>query len=337
MVQDRPQDRQRVFSGVQPTGKIHVGNYVGALSVWARNQDLYDNIFCVVDLHALTIPEAVDPAVLHRKSRETAALYVACGIDPDKSIIFVQSRVTAHAELAWILNCVTPVGWLERMTQYKQKSAQRESVGTGLLDYPVLQAADILLYGTHLVPVGEDQRQHVELTRDIAIRFNRLFGEALVLPEALIRRSGARIMAFDEPTTKMSKSIGERKAGHSIGLVDPPDVIRKTIMRAATDSGQDTTFDTSSPGVLNLLTLFEVLSGESRQQIEARFVGKGYGHLKRTVADQVIVALEPIRTRYAELMADQGQLEAMLENGAQRALPVAEQTIQQVRKLTGLG
>lgn len=179
--------RQRVFSGVQPTGKIHIGNYVGALSLWAENQDRYDNIFCVVDMHALTIPEVIDPATLRAKSRETAALYVACGIDPDKSIIFVQSKVTAHAELTWVLNCVTPVGWLERMVQYKTKSAQQESVGTGLLDYPVLQAADILLYQAHQVPVGEDQRQHIELTRDIGGRFNHLFGEVFTLPEALIR------------------------------------------------------------------------------------------------------------------------------------------------------
>ena len=173
--------RQRVFSGVQPTGKIHIGNYVGALSLWAENQDRYDNLFCVVDLHALTIPEAVDPVKLRAKIRETAALYVACGIDPDQSTIFVQSRVSAHSELAWVLNCATPLGWLERMTQFKAKSQTQESVGTGLLDYPVLQAADILLYGTHQVPVGEDQRQHIELTRDIATRFNRMFGQVFTL------------------------------------------------------------------------------------------------------------------------------------------------------------
>ncbi|MGH3566955.1 MAG: tryptophan--tRNA ligase [Pseudonocardia sp.] len=204
------------------------------------------NIFCVVDLHALTIPEAIDPVKLYAKSREVAALYVACGIDPERSIMFVQSKVSAHAELQWILNCVTPVGWLERMTQYKVKAAGQESVGTGLRDYPVLQAADILLYQTHQVPVGEDQRQHIELTRDIASRFNHLFGEAFTLPEVLIRKSGARIMAFDDPTSKMSKSIGAIRAGHSVGLLDSPDEVRKTIMRAATDSGSDTRFETGS-------------------------------------------------------------------------------------------
>ncbi|WP_239313443.1 MULTISPECIES: tryptophan--tRNA ligase [unclassified Frankia] len=328
---------QRVFSGVQPTGKIHIGNYVGALSLWAENQDQYDNVFCVVDLHALTIPEAVNPENLRAKARETAALYVACGIDPDKSTIFVQSRVSAHAELTWILNCVTPVGWLERMTQYKAKSTLQESVGTGLLDYPVLQAADILLYGTHLVPVGEDQRQHVELTRDIAIRFNRLFGEAFTIPEPLIRTSGARIMAFDEPTGKMSKSIGETKAGHSIGLIDPPDVIRRTVMRATTDSGGDIRFETASPGVLNLLTLYQVLSGQPREKIESEFDGKGYGLLKRTVADQVIASLEPIQRRFHELMAEPDAVEKMLEAGADRARSIAESTLDHVKKLTGLG
>ncbi len=329
--------RQRVFSGVQPTGKLHIGNYIGALSLWAENQDRYDNIFCVVDLHALTIPEAIDPARLHAKTRETAALYVACGIDPDQSLIFVQSRVTAHAELTWILNCITPVGWLERMTQYKAKSSLQESVGTGLLDYPVLQAADILLYGTHAVPVGEDQRQHIELTRDIAIRFNRLFGDVFTLPEPLIRKSGARIMALDEPTAKMSKSIGETKVGHSIGLIDPPDLIRKTIMRAATDSGNNAQFETASPGVLNLLTLFEVLSGQSRESIESEFDGKGYGHLKRTVANQVIASLEPIQRRFHELLDDPASLDKMLEAGAEKARPIAEATLNNVKRLMGLG
>ena len=329
--------RQRVFSGVQPTGKIHIGNYVGALSLWAENQDRYDNLFCVVDLHALTIPEAVDPVKLRAKIRETAALYVACGIDPAQSTIFVQSKVPAHSELAWVLNCVTPLGWLERMTQFKSKSKTQESVGTGLLDYPVLQAADILLYGTHQVPVGEDQRQHIELTRDIAARFNRMFGQVFTVPEALIRTNGARIMAFDDPTGKMSKSVGEVKAGHSVGLIDPPKVIRQTIMRATTDSGSEVRFEEASAGVLNLLTLFQVLSGQTREQIETQFDGKGYGYLKRTVADQVIASMEPIQDRFHELMDDPGGLEKMLDTGAQRARAIAEPILDQVKELTGLG
>lgn len=329
--------RQRVFSGVQPTGKIHIGNYVGALSQWAENQEVFENIFCVVDLHALTIPEAVNPERLRAKNRETAALYVACGIDPDKSTIFVQSKVSAHAELAWILNCVTPLGWLERMTQFKSKSTRQESVGTGLLDYPVLQAADILLYQTHQVPVGEDQRQHIELTRDIANRFNHLFGEAFTLPNALIRSGGARIMGLDDPTAKMSKSVGETNAGHSIGLLDSPKEIRKAIMRATTDSGSDTRFDTASPGVVNLLTMYQVLSGEPTDKVEAEFDGRGYGHLKKTVAELVLTSLEPVQTRHAELMADLAELDRMLETGADRARAIAGPTIDQIKKLTGLG
>lgn len=329
--------RQRVFSGVQPTGKLHIGNYVGALSLWAEKQDEYDNIFCVVDLHALTIPEAIDPKVLRAKSRETAALYIACGIDPDRSTIFIQSDVSAHAELAWVLNCVTPVGWLERMTQYKSKSSQQESIGTGLLDYPVLQAADILLYDTNLVPVGEDQRQHVELTRDIAGRFNHLFGNAFVLPEALIRSSGARIMGLDDPTAKMSKSVGEKVPGHSIGLVDSPDVIRKAVMRATTDSGQTILFDKAEPGVLNLLVLLEVLSGRSRDAIEAEFEGKGYGHLKKAVADQVIASVEPIQQRVNDLLNDPAELDRVLKAGAARAREHADRTLAKIKELTGLG
>ena len=216
-----PGNRKQVFSGVQPTGKLHLGNYIGTLSQWVENQTRYDNIFCIVDLHALTIPEAVRPALLREKIREVATLYLACGVDPEKSIVFVQSHIPAHAELTWILNCVTPVGWIERMTQYKSKAAQVESVSTGLLDYPVLQAADILLYRTDLVPVGEDQKQHVELAADIAHRFNRLFGEAFVIPQPLMRAEGARIMGLDDPMTKMSKSLGEIRKGHAIGLMIP--------------------------------------------------------------------------------------------------------------------
>jgi tryptophanyl-tRNA synthetase len=331
------QVRQRVFSGVQPTGKIHIGNYIGALSLWAENQAQYDNLFCVVDLHALTIPGAISPSELHAKSRETAALYVACGIDPQQSVIFVQSRVSAHAELAWVLNCVTPLGWLQRMTQFKAKSENQESVGTGLLDYPVLQAADILLYDAEWVPVGEDQRQHIELTRDIAIRFNHLYGDTLKSPQPLIRKSGARVMAFDEPESKMSKSVGAVKAGHSVGLVDPPDLIRKTIMRAATDSGNNVQFSEASPGVLNLLTLFEVLTRRSRPDIEAEFEGRGYGTLKKAVAEQVIESLEPIQRRYHELMDDRVTLEEMLDDGAERAQVIAEATLEKVKRTTGLG
>lgn len=334
---DMNQARKRVFSGVQPTGKLHIGNYIGALSLWAENQSHYDNIFCVVDLHALTIPESVHPARLHEKIRETAALYIASGIDPERSIVFVQSRVGAHAELSWLLNCVTPLGWLERMTQFKVKSKAQESVGSGLLNYPVLQAADILLYATDLVPVGEDQRQHIELTRDIAVRFNRLFGEVFTLPMPMIRKSGARIMAFDDPSFKMSKSLGEERLGHSVGLLDSHDTIHKTIMRAATDSGNETRFEFASPGVLNLLTLCEVLTGQTKSEIEVQYVDKGYGYLKQSVSELLISTLEPVQRRFHELMADESALDRILDNGAERAQVMADETLEKVKSLIGLG
>jgi len=329
--------KKRVFSGVQPTGKIHLGNYIGAVSQWVENQTRYDNIFCIVDLHALTIPQVIQPERLREKIREVAALYLACGVDPEHSVVFIQSEVPAHAELAWILNCVTPVGWLERMTQYKSKAAQMESVSTGLLDYPVLQAADILLYRTDLVPVGEDQKQHVELTADIAGRFNRLFGEALVIPKPLLRAGGARIMGLDDPTTKMSKSLGESRSGHAIGLLDRPDTIRETIMGAVTDSGKQTRFEEASPAIRNLLTIYEVLSGRPGPEIEAHFEGKGYGYMKREVADLTIARLAPIRDGYREIVREPTYLDAVLRRGAGQARTLAESVLSQVKELVGLG
>jgi tryptophanyl-tRNA synthetase len=327
---------KRVFSGVQPTGKLHLGNYIGALSVWAANQDMYHNVFCVADLHAITVPDAIDPVKLREKTREVAGLFLASGIDPKKSIVFVQSHVHEHAEMAWLLACVTPVGWLYRMTQFKEKSKNSESVGTGLLEYPVLQAADILLYDTDLVPVGEDQKQHIEISRDIAQRFNNLFGEVLVLPEPLIRASGARIMGLDDPEAKMSKSTGEIKKGHSIGLLDAPDEIRRAIARATTDSGNEALFDSAKSGVRNLLTLYEVLSGESRATIEERFHGKGYGTLKKQVGELAVEKLRPVREKYTELRADPAYLDTVLADGAERARAVAQKTLQRVKEKMGL-
>jgi len=314
---------------------MHIGNYIGALSVWVKNQSKYRNIFCIVDLHALTTPETVRSDYLRLKVREFAALYIACGIDPGQSAIFVQSHVTAHPELAWLLNCVTPVGWLERMTQYKVKSSQQQSVSTGLLDYPVLQAADILLYDTNLVPVGEDQRQHIELTRDIAQRFASLYGETFILPEALIRTSGARIMGLDDPTIKMSKSLGEQRAGHSIGLVDEPDVLARAVARAVTDPGRELRFDQASAGVLNLLTMYEVLTGEERPAVEARFEGCGYGDLKRDLTEVLIETLAPIRKRYDELMTDPAELDGILRAGAERVAPIAAATLYRAKLAMG--
>jgi tryptophanyl-tRNA synthetase len=316
---------------------LHIGNYIGAIKQWVAHQHHYDSIFCIVDLHALTIPESARPSELRSKSREVAALYVACGIDPDVASIFVQSHVKEHAELAWVLNCVTPIGWLERMTQYKSKSESLESISTALLDYPVLQAADILLYRTELVPVGEDQRQHIELTRDIAQRFNRLFGELFVVPEALIPKTGARIMGLDAPDTKMSKSLGEQRTGHSVGLLDDPTAIRKAIMAAVTDSGKETRYEHASPGVVNLLTLYQAVTGKGRQEIEQELEGKGYGHLKRQTADAVIAAVEPVQRRYRELASDATYVDELLARGAERVRPLANQTVERVKELTGLG
>ena len=332
-----PSTKKRVFSGMQPSNALHLGNYLGALKQWVAHQHESDNIFCVVDLHALTIPEEIDPKVLHRQSREVAALYLACGIDPESNLVFIQSHVHEHAELAWVLNCTTPLGWLYRMTQFKAKSDQKESVGTGLLDYPVLQAADILLYDTQSVPVGEDQRQHIELTRDIAIRFNNLFGETFVLPNATIPATGAKIMSFDEPEAKMSKSIARERSGHAVNLLDDAKTIKKTIMSAVTDSERETRLEHASPGVKNLLSLYQVLTEETQAEIEAKFEGQGYGTLKKAVLEAVMETLEPIQNRYREIMADAEGLEAILSRGASQAQERAAKTMVRVKEATGLG
>jgi tryptophanyl-tRNA synthetase len=328
---------KRVFSGIQPTGRLQIGNYIGAISQWVADQDRFDNIFCVVDLHAITIPEAVDPKSLPARTREVAGLYIACGIDPDRTPIFRQSDVSAHSELAWILNCATPIGWLERMTQFKEKSERRESVSTGLFDYPVLMAADILLYETDLVPVGDDQKQHVELARDVAQRFNRLFGDTFVVPEPVIRESGARVMGLDDPAHRMSKSQAETKRDHAIGLLDSPDEIRKVLSRAVTDSGNEARFGHAGAGVRNLLEIYEVLSGETREVIEERFHSKGYGALKSAVADIVITTLEPIQARYRELTEDPGTIVSVLSAGADRVRPLAEKTLARAKAAVGVG
>jgi tryptophanyl-tRNA synthetase len=327
--------KKRVFSGIQPTGEIHIGNYLGATRHWAARQDNFDNVFCVVDLHAITIPP--DPAVLKRKIRELFALLIAIGIDPKRSILFVQSHVPAHSELAWILNCFIPMGWMERMTQFKEKSArqQKERVSTGLFDYPAVMAADILLYDTDEVPVGEDQKQHVELTRDIALRFNNIYGDTFVVPEPVIPPVGARIMGLDDPTKKMSKS--ESGSNHAVSLLDPPDVIRNKVKRATTDSLRDIVFDVTRPGLYNLLVIYELFSGMSRQAITDHFSGKGYGDLKKELAEVIIEGLAPVRNKYAELTAEPGYLESLMAEGAAKACPIAEKTLTRVREKIGLG
>ncbi|MDZ7707954.1 MAG: tryptophan--tRNA ligase [Trueperaceae bacterium] len=329
--------RPRVFSGVQPSGDLHLGTYLGALRQWAQHQVERDNIFCVVDLHALTVPEDVDPSTLRAKSREVAALYLASGIDPESSIVFVQSHVREHAELTWLLNCTTPLGWLYRMTQFKSKSEGRESVSTGLLDYPVLQAADILLYDTDVVPVGEDQVQHVELTRDIAQRFNHLFGPVFRLPKAVVPKSGARVMGFDDPEVKMSKSYARVRDRHAVHLLDDETRIKKTVMSAVTDSGREVRFEHAGPGVRNLLSVLQSLTNEPMDAVEARFEGKGYGDLKKAALEAILATLRPIQERYREYAADPAELDAVLARGADRAREQAATTLARAKTALGVG
>jgi len=324
--------KKRVFSGIQPSGNLHIGNYLGALKNWVRIQKEYESIFGIVDLHAITAHQ--DPAELHAKIEETAGLFLACGIDPQESTIMVQSSVHAHAELAWLLTCVTPVGWLERMTQYKAKSQAQETVGDGLLQYPVLMAADILLYQAAIVPVGDDQSQHMELTRDIAQRFNTLYGDTFVVPGTELPAVGARIMALDEPDKKMSKSA--TGTGHAIGLLDPIGQIRKKIMRATTDSSPAVDFENMGAGVANLLNIFQAFGEWSDQQMRGHFQGLRYGDLKKEVAEMVISKIEPIQKRFNEIMSEPGYLASVLKQGAERVTPIADSTVQVAKQRMGL-
>lgn len=325
--------KKSIFSGIQPTGSIHIGNYLGAMKHWVASQDEFENIFCIVDLHSITVPQ--EATGLRAKTRELAGLLLAVGIDPDKSRIFVQSHVRQHTELTWILNCFTPLGWLQRMTQYKDKSAKQEIISTGLLDYPVLMTADIILYDSDYVPVGEDQKQHVELARDIAQRFNSIYGDTFKVPEPMIPKTGARIMGLDDPTKKMSKS--ETGHAHAIDLLDAPDEIVKKIKHATTDSLRDILFDEKRPGIFNLLTIYEQFTGKAREDIEKHFKGSGYGELKKELAEVVVEGLRPIQERYSELMADPADIEAVLQRGADRVRPTAEQTVARVKETVGLG
>jgi tryptophanyl-tRNA synthetase len=326
--------KKRVFSGIQPTGGIHIGNYLGAIRHWVASQQEFENIFCIVDLHAIKVPQ--DPEVLKSDIRELAGLLFAAGIDPKRSAVFVQSHISCHAELAWILNCFVPMGWMQRMTQFKEKAQQqKEQVSVGLFDYPALMAADILLYQTDLVPVGEDQKQHVELTRDIAERFNSMYGEIFKLPEPVIQKTGARIMGLDDPSKKMSKS--ETRAGHAVYVLDSPDDIRGKIMRATTDSLRSIRFDENRPGIYNLLVIYELFSGVSRSEIEQRFEGKGYLDFKRELAEVIIERLGAIRSRYQELTADPTHIDSLLAHGAAKVRCIAEATLATVKSRIGLG
>ncbi|MCQ2546082.1 MAG: tryptophan--tRNA ligase [Clostridia bacterium] len=324
---------KRVFSGVQPTGNIHIGNYLGALKQFVELQEDHECIYCIVDEHAITVPQ--DPKELREHILDVAALYMAIGVDPKKSIIFVQSQVPGHAELGWILCCNSYTGELSRMTQFKAKSGGKESVGTGLLTYPVLMAADILLYDTDIVPVGNDQKQHIELTRDIAIRVNNKYGDTFVVPDGRFMKAGARIMALDDPTSKMSKSAENE---HSrISLLDEDSKIKKSIMRATTDSDGEIRFDPEAkPGVSNLLNIYSAFSGKTVDEIIANQQWRGYGDLKKELVAVTQEALAPIKKNYEEIRHSE-ELIRVLNNGAERANAIAEPVMKRVRDRFGMG
>ncbi len=322
---------KRIFSGVKPTGSIHLGNYLGALRNWVELQHQYESFFCIVDLHAITVPQ--DSQELAARTREIARLYIATGIDPKISTIFVQSDVSEHAELTWMLNCVTRVGELERMTQFKDKArSQREQAGVGLFDYPVLMASDILLYQSDLVPVGEDQKQHLELTRDLAIRFNRDYGEAFRVPDPFIPKVGARIMSLSDPTKKMSKS--DESPNGCIELLDTAETVRRKFRRAVTDSGTEISFDESRPAITNLLSIYQLLKGEQPEETEAHFRGKGYAQLKNELAEITVEFLRPVQERVRSI--SDGELDHILDNGRRRAQEIARRTLDDVKRRMGL-
>lgn len=324
--------KARVLSGIQPTGHLHIGNYLGALRNWVKIQHDFESIFCIVDLHAITVHQ--DPAELRQQILQLAGLFIAAGIDPQASTMIVQSSVAQHAELAWMLTCVTPLGWLERMTQYKAKTEATETIGDGLLQYPVLMAADILLYQAKVVPVGEDQRQHIELARDIAQRFNSLYGDTFNMPETRLPIAGARVMGLDDPTKKMSKSA--TGTGHAIGLLDPPNEIKKKINRATTDSNPAIDFETMGPGVANLLNIYQAFTDATSDRVRNEFAGLRYGDMKKKVIEAVVAGVEPIQKRYAEITADPAYLNGVLKAGADRVRPIAESTTRLVRERMGL-
>ncbi|MDI9493189.1 MAG: tryptophan--tRNA ligase [Bacillota bacterium] len=323
----------RVFSGVQPTGNIHIGNYLGALKQFVELQDENECVYCIVDLHSITVPQ--DPKQLKQHILDVAALYLAVGLDPEKATVFVQSDVSAHAELAWILMCNAYTGELSRMTQFKQKSKNKESAPAGLFTYPILMAADILLYDTDIVPVGNDQKQHIELTRDIAIRVNNAYGETFVVPEGRFLKEGARVMSLDDPTSKMSKS--SPYASSRISLLDSYNQVKKAIMRATTDSEGSIRFDPENkPGVSNLLTIYSAFSGISIEELEKQYDGMGYGALKKDLVEVVWTSLETIQKHYNEIRHSQ-ELVNVLRDGAERAGAIAEKTMARVKERFGLG
>ncbi len=326
--------RPVMLSGIQPSGHLTLGNYLGAIRNWVQKQDEYDTLFMLVDLHSITVRQ--EPAALRERCYEFLCLYMACGLDPSRNTLFVQSHVPAHSELAWLLNCYTYVGELNRMTQFKDKSRKHEAnINAGLLNYPVLMVADILLYQSDLVPVGQDQKQHIELTRDVAQRFNAIYGELFKVPEVYIPDIGARIMSLQDPTAKMSKS--DTVESNYITLLDEPKRIVKKIKRAVTDSEAEVRYDVDAkPGVSNLMSILAAVTGKSFDQIEADYAGSGYGQFKQDVADALVAELEPIQARYAELRQDTTQLSAVLRQGAEAATARAQPTLRRAREAIGL-
>jgi tryptophanyl-tRNA synthetase len=323
--------KKRIFSGAQPTGQLHIGNYLGALKNWVALQDEYEAFYCIVNLHAITLPQ--DPKTLRQKTLDLARIYLAAGVDPAKATIFIQSDVPEHAELTWVLSCIARMGELERMTQFKDKGkGNTERAGVGLFTYPVLMAADILLYQTDLVPVGQDQKQHLELTRDLAERFNRDYGETFTVPEPYIPPVGANILSLQDPAKKMSKS--DENANGSIFLLDDADTVTKKIKRAVTDSGTEISFDETRPAIRNLLTIYHLLAGKPVDECVAHFAGKGYGQFKGELAETVVEFLRPFQERVNKY--DDDSLDAILRSGAEKARSIASETLGTVYSRTGI-
>jgi tryptophanyl-tRNA synthetase len=323
--------KKRIFSGIQPSGNLHIGNYLGAIKNWVKLQDEYNSIFCVVDMHAITVPQ--DPELLRKKTIEVAKIYLAAGIDPEKSTIFIQSHASEHAEMCWILNTIAKIPELERMTQFKDKSEKygKESVSMGLFDYPVLMAADILLYDTELVPVGEDQFQHVEITRTLGKRFNQKFGETFKIPEAYFTKEVMRVMGLDDPMKKMSKSAASEY--NYIAMTDDAETVRKKIKKAVTDSGNEIKYEDGKPALRNLINIYFSLSGEAPKAIEKKYAGKGYADFKNDLANIIIDFLEPFQKKYSSL-TDEKVLE-ILRSGAEKVQPLARKKLEEVKKKIG--
>ncbi len=325
--------KKTIFSGIKPSGELTLGSYIGAIKNWVDLQDAYNCLYCIVDMHAITVRQ--DPALLRKRSLAQLAQYIACGIDPEKNILYIQSHVPAHAELSWVLGCYTMFGELSRMTQFKDKSAKNaDNINAGLFTYPVLMAADILLYQTHLVPVGEDQKQHVEIARDIAKRFNGVYSDTFVLPEPFIPKTGARVMSLQDPTSKMSKS--EQDNGGCICLLDEPDAIMRAFKRAVTDSETCVRYDPENKkGISNLMSIYSIATGKSFEEIENEFAGKGYGDFKVAVGESVVELLRPIREKTQDLLKNKDYLEQLYSDGAYKASRIAAKTLDKVYRKVG--